>query len=532
MTPPQYDVAIIGFGPCGALAAALLGQQGHKVLVCEKQSGVYDKPRAIALDHEVMRTFQGLGIAEKILPHTAPFTPSEHFGADGQLIRKLTMLPEPYPMGWTPSMVFLQPPVEKILRQCASDQASVTVALSTELIALTQNSSGVTIELKSSENASTPTSTTAYAKYLIACDGASSQVRQLLDINLVDLDFDEPWLVVDVLANAAGLAKLPANSAQYCEPARPISYIVGTGSHRRWEIMLLPGEDPAKMLQPSTVWRLLSRWIAPEEGELWRTASYRFHALIAQQWRKNRVFLAGDAAHQQPPFLGQGMCQGARDATNLCWKLSHVLNGNAPENLLDTYGQERSAHVMDLTTTIKGIGLYICEQDPVLAKARDQQLIEKAGGTIRPEPRQDLIPKLKTGLFACAESIDKHPAHGSLFAQPRVHTMNGQELRLDDVIGGGWRLITSIDAADWPLSMPALTDLVEQLNLKVVRLSSSPRPSYLTESQDVAQRWFNAANCNAAIVRPDHYVYAVAENLLELEQYVNALRTVLDLSAS
>src|SRR5690606_31037996 len=124
--------------------------------------------------------------------------------------------------------------------------------------------------------------------------------------------------------------------------------------HRRWEISLNPGEDPQEAATPEATWRLLSRWLTPEDGELWRQASYRFHALVARQWRLGRVFIAGDAAHQQPPFLGQGMCQGVRDVANLAWKLAAVVRGEvggaAAEALLDSYGTERTAHVRALTT--------------------------------------------------------------------------------------------------------------------------------------------------------------------------------------
>ncbi len=222
------------------------------------------------------------------------------------------------------------------------------------------------------------------ARAVVGCDGAGSTIRKLAGLSLDDLGFDEPWLVVDVLANERGLAKLPKTSVQYCEPARPTTYVMGTGAHRRWEFSLNADEDPRRMEQPDEVWGLLSRWIQPEDGELWRSASYRFHALVARDWRKGRVFIAGDAAHQQPPFLGQGLCQGIRDAANLAWKLEAVLRGAASDSLLDSYGQERRGHVAALTGIIKSIGGLIGERDPARAAARDERLIAEAGGVVRP----------------------------------------------------------------------------------------------------------------------------------------------------
>ena len=151
------------------------------------------------------------------------------------------------------------------------------------------------------------------ARWLIGCDGGASAVRGNVGIELDDLDFDEPWLVVDVLVNHRGLAKLPTTSVQFCEPERPCTMVIAPGNHRRWEISLQSGEDPQQAATAEGTWNLLSRWLTPEDGSLWRQSSYRFHALVARHWRARRVFVAGDAAHMQPPFLGQGMCQGVRD---------------------------------------------------------------------------------------------------------------------------------------------------------------------------------------------------------------------------
>ncbi|HZV94232.1 MAG TPA: bifunctional 3-(3-hydroxy-phenyl)propionate/3-hydroxycinnamic acid hydroxylase, partial [Caldimonas sp.] len=351
MGEPVFDVAIAGFGPSGAVAAALLGQAGHSVLVCDRSAEIYPLPRAAALDHEILRVFQKLGLADAIEPHTESFTDSCFYGVEGQLIRRMTMLPPPHPQAWTPSVVFNQPAVEAILRRSVAALPGVEVRLGTTVGGLAQDDDGVSLQFAEGGD--------VRARRVIACDGASSTVRGLLGIELEDLGFDEPWLVVDVLANEKGLARLSTHSAQYCEPDRPCSYIIGPKNHRRWEISLKEGEQPDDVLTEQGTWRLLERWIGPDEGELWRRATYRFHALVAQRWRHGRVFLAGDAAHQQPPFLGQGMCQGIRDVVNLSWKLDAVLKGSAPESLLDTYGEERKAHVRELTTRLKAIGTLI-----------------------------------------------------------------------------------------------------------------------------------------------------------------------------
>jgi 3-(3-hydroxy-phenyl)propionate hydroxylase len=225
--------------------------------------------------------------------------------------------------------------------------------------------------------------------------------------------------------------------------------------------MLNPGEQPE-------VWELLARWITPDDAQLWRAASYRFHALVAREWRRGRVFLAGDAAHQQPPFTGQGMCQGIRDAANLAWKLHYVLTGKAKERLLDTYGAERSAHAKRLISIVKDIGRVICERNPEKARARDRWLLAEAGGAVVTVPRQHLIPPLERGFL----SPQPHPANGTLFPKD-----------------GG-------------------------TGLRTVRADGT---------KGVLAEWFRQNTCSAAIVRPDHYVYGAARDPASLDRMLKEM---------
>lgn len=510
-TPPVYDVAIVGYGPVGQVAAGLLGQQGFKVHVCDRLTEVYQIPRAIALDHEIMRVFQQLGVVEAIVPFTEPFSNSEYFGVDGQLIRRMTMLPPPYPQGYTPSLVFTQPPVERALRERVARLPNVTVELGVEMTGIAQDGQGVQLTLQRDGR-----SHTVQARHAIACDGGSSGVRTQLGLPLEDLDFDEPWLVVDVLLNEAGMARLPAVSVQYCEPERPCTLVLGPGNHRRWEISLKAGEDPREMATPEATWRLLSRWIGPEHGELWRQASYRFHALVAADWRRGRVFLAGDAAHMQPPFLGQGMCQGIRDAANLAWKLGAVLagevQGQAAEALLDSYGHERRAHVRELTSRIKHVGAVICERDTERARERDRRLLAEAGGQVRDTPRQDILPGLETGLLAQQSASGR----GSLFPQPWLRTAQGPQ-RMDALLGHGWRLVL---AAGVPLPEGGFD------GLRTLSLDEQP------ETEGVLRDWFARHAAVAALVRPDHYVFGTAARAEDIGALLDEAATRLGLATA
>ena len=321
----------------------------------------------------------------------------------------------------------------------------------------------------------------------------SKELAPFFDEN--DLDFDEPWLVVDVLVNEKGLAKLPQTSVQYCEPDRPCTLVIGPQNHRRWEISLKADEDPVEAATPEATWNFLKRWLTPEDGTLWRQSSYRFHALVAERWREGRVFLAGDAAHMQPPFLGQGMCQGIRDVANLAWKLTAVLQGEvkgqAAQRLLDSYGQERKAHVHELTSRIKSVGALICERDVEKARARDRKLLDDCGGLVKDTPRQDILPSLTTGL------LFPSPGAGTLFPQPRLQ--NG--VLMDHVHGCHWRWVTdgTVQAAVPP-------------GLSVIDLSIN------AEAEGVVALWMQRHGVHAALVRPDHYVFASAANASEAQQ--------------
>ena len=542
MQDETFDVAVVGFGPTGAVAAGLLGGYGLSTFVCDRAREVYDKPRAIALDHEIMRVFQQLGVAEAIAPFTEPFTDSCHYGVDGGLIRRMSTVPPPYPLGWHPSLVFSQPPVEAILREHAQNLPGVEVALGTTLTGYAQDADGVTLHLQDDAGATR----TVRARYLVGCDGASSTVRERAGIALEDLGFDEPWLVVDVRVNASGLAKLPVTSVQYCEPERPSSFIIGPGNHRRWEISINAGEDPAHVATPEGTWGLLARWLTPDDATLWRQASYRFHALVADRWRDGRVFVAGDAAHQQPPFLGQGMCQGVRDVANLAWKLAAVIGGEADAALLDTYGIERKGHVIALTTRIKHIGQAIGVRDPDAARARDARLRAESSGVVRPTPRQEVQPALAEGLL----DATPHPANGTLFPQPWVLRADaaaaaatttlrdgttphegttprddatrrdgttlreGAPQRMDAVAGTGWRLVVAANA-HLPVAAGKLPARATVLQL------GTPA---LTEADGVLAAWFVRHACAAALVRPDHYVYGVARDAAQLETMLENLQ--------
>jgi 3-(3-hydroxy-phenyl)propionate hydroxylase len=500
---PPVEVAIVGFGPVGATLAALLGRRGRRVAVFDKSEQVYPLPRAFALDHEAMRTFQEIGIAGTLAPHMTPYRPTIYQGADGEPIQHFDMGPSPYPLAWAPSYTFNQPALEGSLRRAVGLMPSVSVHLGHEVGSLENVGDQVRLSVRAPDGSSGE----VRARYVIACDGGTSPIRKQLGLQLKSLDFDEPWVVIDMHIDEHVLERLPATNIQYCNPTRPCTYVVGPGTHRRWEFLLLPHETGQRDMPHEAIWKLLAPWLAPHEARIWRAATYRFHAVVLDAWRRGHVLLAGDAAHQMPPFLAQGMCQGLRDATNLAWKLDWVLRGEAPESLLDSYGMERGPQVEETTRTVKRLGQIICERDPSRAAERDEGLRAQQGGEVRVQLRQSLLPGVRHGLVETGQD-----AAGTPFPQAvgKVGGHGAAEM-MDDLLPRGFLLF--LRETPEPAQLQALRRGLEALDARAICLHGATDVEGLlglAEADGVLARWFAAHGCGAALVRPDHIVYGVA----------------------
>ncbi len=268
------DVVIVGFGPVGATLANLLGTLGFAVVVVERNREIYDKPRAITIDHEIMRLFQACGLAQRIAPLLAPHPGTDYLGVDGQVIKRFYPLPPPWPLGWAPNAMFIQPELEAVLRDGVARFATVRLRLGEEAVGLTQDGASVTLSLRAvADGAESRIS----ARYLVACDGAGSVVRRRLAIAQEDLAFDEWWAVIDTWLRRD--TALPERCVQYCRPSRPATFIRGPRDLRRWEIKLLPGERPEEFQSEARIRELLASLVDTAAIELWRIAVYRFHAV-------------------------------------------------------------------------------------------------------------------------------------------------------------------------------------------------------------------------------------------------------------
>ncbi len=364
------------------------------------------------MDDEIQRVFQNAGLLDELRAITTPLRGAEFVRPDGERIVGAELPEEAdWPLGLHPTVTYYQPELEAFLR-AAAVRNGVELRLGVEVSAVEQVDEVVTVLTDAGS---------VTARWLVAADGASSRIRKGLGLAFVDQGFDQDWLVLDVLLRRP-VPSLPRFVQQVCDPDRPTTYVVGHADYRRWEFQLQPGETRDEMVEPARVWQLLEGWLTPEDADLIRAVVYRFHATVADAMRVGRIFIAGDAAHQMPPFLGQGLCSGIRDAANLAWKLRLVDDGLAGERLLDTYGDERMPHAAGVVEHAVDTGRLI---DELSGRAPQQTGLDAAYGGGRP------FPILRQGML-----FGDHPAVGRQLPQP---TIDGRPL--DELLATGFAIV-------------------------------------------------------------------------------------------
>ena len=438
--PPAVDVLLVGCGPVGATIANLLARQGVNVMVVDSSTEVFMAPRAIALDNEALRILQLAGVAESdfetiAIPYVRMRSPM--LGLFGR-VNSLGSLD-----GHPKLVTFYQPDLERCLRARLETYDCAHVALGVELKSFTEERDYVLASLDLGEGRTH----VVRARYLVGADGASSLVRQLIGQEFKGKTFAEDWLIVD-----ARHVPRPIDHIEFiCDHRRPIPHMVAPGGRERWEFMLRPGERREDMESEARIRELLSPWGNLEDMIIERKAVYRFHARAVDAFSKGRVFLAGDAAHITPPFVGQGLVAGLRDAANLCWKLAWVVHGRADPRILDTYDEERRPHAKAMINLAKFMSRLVMPRSGAVALLT-HGLMRLAGLVPRLRAQfEELQIKPKNafhrGLFVKGRSSTKL-VRGAVIAQGWVRGSDGTTRLSDDVLGQGLTLIGfGVDAA-------------------------------------------------------------------------------------
>jgi len=500
--PHRHDVAIVGYGPVGAAAALQLAHAGVRVALLERTTEVVDIPRAVGFDAESLRGFERIGLREAVRSVLQPHRPGEqlcftdsrhqpYFGFE---------MPDGGPNGYREVSFFDQPELEHVLRRAVAARPEIEVFLGCEVTGIEPGADGVALQGQGPDGPAR-----FEADWVVACDGASSFVRRALGIDWTSLGYDQDWLVVDIVQGPE--ARLPLATMQVCDPERLTTYVCVKDPNRRWEFQLREGETREEMLRPERIRALLDAWLPRAHYTIRRAAVYQFHAATASAWRRGRVLLAGDAVHQTPPFLGQGLNAGFRDAVNLGWKLPLVQAGTCDERLLDSYGAERDAHARDLVEWAVDIGKLMENLAAGEAGREPPHRVDPSSGY----GQGRTAPPLRDGVLM-TEQLGEGSSVGNLLRQPVVRSGDGVGL-LDERLGDGFALLGR-RAGDLALSS-ASEAVLDRLGARRLALDELPA---VEGAHDPA---FERHPC--VLVRPDRYVFGGSSEALDTDGLVQEL---------
>jgi len=521
------DVLVVGAGPCGITMANLLGTYGIRCLVIDRSPSVLEFPRAVGIDDESLRTFQAVQIVHDVLADTLQNTAIRYHTSWGRCFAHVK--PSAKPFGWPRRNLFLQPLLEATLRKGAARFATVDLRLGCELETLVQDDEGVRADVRMS----TGEVVAVRAHYLVGADGGRSTVRAAVGLELTGATAPAKWLVVDVADDELDAPY----SAVYCHSTRPVLVVPLPYRHRRFEFLLQPDDDEQAVVQPEHVMGLL----APRYGKtplptIVSSRVYLHHSRVAESFQRGRVFLAGDAAHLQPPFFGQGMNSGIRDATNLAWKLAAVVDGHASARLLDSYDQERRGHAAQMVRFATRIGAMYQPKNIVTERLRDVAFrilhLIPGGQEYILQMKYKPMPRYTTGCVVRTtpdRALDD--LIGRMFMQPMVETTDRRVAKLDDVIGT-WFAVIGVHLDPASGLDPSTLAWWRSLGARFVRVEAprsgplpgprdgatqssgaGPEATTVVEDVDGAFRDWLLTNPSAEIVvlRPDRYVAAITD---------------------
>ncbi len=514
----EYDVAVVGYGPTGLVLASALGKAGHRVVVFERWPGLYGLPRLTHIDGETARTIQAVGDLELALRDASPLENYRYFNGHGELLFEIDW--RGTSSGHPAHIAMYQPDIEDSIDKHVRASGTVEVNQGWAVVNVHPSDDGVELtarpwtKSRTGQWAHAGEERTVTAKYLVGADGANSFVRATLGIERSDLGVRDSWLNID----CERLRPLPERfdrTTQFCDPVRGHMFMPIGKSRQRFELAVLPGEDVAMFEDPGYAWSWLreTHGLGPDDVKILRNVVYGFEARIAERWRAGRVFLAGDAAHTTPPYLGQGACSGMRDGITLGWKLDLVLRGLAGDGLLDTYEAERRPHATTITETSTMLGRVANTHDPAAAAARDQAFRD---GTAPPPPP---FPAIVAGVVRHGEDGRPSPLAGTLTPQGVV-VKDGVQGLFDDVVGRGFSLVSATDPRK------ALTgeqlDFLAGLGVTMATLVPGARDS-VADVDGTYRDFLRDHDVEAFVGRPDFHLFW-AGPLAELPAVIGELR--------
>jgi 3-(3-hydroxy-phenyl)propionate hydroxylase len=493
---PGVPVLVVGAGPTGLAVATLLAQHGVACTVVDRSVHPHPQPRAVHLDGESVRILQRIGVHEEFAAISRPATGLRLLDARLRPFATFRRAVTPGPHGHPEANLFDQPDLEDLLRSNLARHSAVTVRGGVEVVEMTPDADGARLTLR---DVRTGAQEQVRAAVVLGCDGAHSTVRAAIGARLRDLGCTERWLVVDVRCRR-GLDGW-GGVDQVCSPRRAATFLHLTGDRYRWEFRLRAGETGDAV----DLDRLVAPWLAgvrPGEWQVLRRAEYVFAARIADRWRRGRLLLLGDAAHQTPPFVGQGLGAGLRDAHNLAWKLAAVLRNEAGDDLLDTYQAERAPHAEATIRVAIRAGRAMTGGQHVAAALRRPlaaTLLRLPGAEAR--ALRGTAVRYPPGRWVDRRT-DRHDLPGTLCPQPFVR-VDGAVRRLDDVLGPGFALLVGGPVDD------GLRDRARALGAVTVHLA----PHGPVVDDGTLGAWLARGGATAVLLRPDRVVLAALRHM-------------------
>jgi flavoprotein hydroxylase len=506
------DVIVVGYGPVGQVLAILLAARGHRVAVVERWPDPYLLPRATSFDGETARTLAGAGVGASLAEIGEPADGYDWCDATGRTLLSIGFTQNGR-YGWPDATTMHQPALEAVLHARAGQLSTMDVRRGRTATAITQDGDRAELTYVDAAGAGRVT-----ASWIVGCDGANSFVRDGMGVGVTDLGFSYDWLLCDVALTEPRTFE-PTNM-QICDPARPTTVVASGPGRRRWEFMRLPGESIDELNRSETAWQLLKSFdVTPENAVLNRHTVYRFRAAWADEWRRGRVLLAGDAAHSMPPFTGQGMCSGIRDVLNLTWKLDLVLRGTARDTLLDSYTAERLPHVQQTIDTAVKLGRMVCVTEESAAAARDAAERPTHRGTA------PATHPLRSGLLYKGITATAAPPAGELIPQGRI-TANGTTDLFDNIVGTGFVLL----GTEEPTTALDETHrrFLTAIGAHVVHFASHDQaPGTVIDTDGVYLGYLRSVRARFLLVRPDYHIFGAARTSREVTTLIDQLRRLM-----